>query len=52
MTLILSQVTVIQADAADDKAISDVCQQALKDEGRLDIFFANVRFAFPPFHNV
>jgi len=34
-------VTVIQADAADDKAISDVCQQALREEGRLDIFFAN-----------
>ncbi|KAN0111349.1 sex determination protein tasselseed-2 [Russula decolorans] len=34
-------VTVIQADASDDKAISDVCQQALKEQGRLDIFFAN-----------
>lgn len=37
-----SQVTVIQADASDDKAISDVCQQALREQGRLDIFFANV----------
>jgi hypothetical protein len=36
------QVTVIQADAADDKAISDVCNQALREQGRLDIFFANV----------
>ncbi|KAF8482870.1 sex determination protein tasselseed-2 [Russula ochroleuca] len=36
-------VTVIQADAADDKAISDVCHQALREQGRLDIFFANVR---------
>jgi len=34
-------VTVIQADASDDKAISDVCQQALREQGRLDIFFAN-----------
>ncbi|KAI0254015.1 sex determination protein tasselseed-2 [Lactifluus subvellereus] len=39
------KVTVIQADAADDKAISDVCQQALKEEGRLDIFFANAGIA-------
>ena len=38
-----TQATVIQADAADDKAISGVCQQALSEEGRLDIFFANVR---------
>jgi NAD(P)-dependent dehydrogenase (short-subunit alcohol dehydrogenase family) len=43
MTLTSSQATVIQADAADDKAISDACQQALKEEGRLDVFFANVR---------
>jgi NAD(P)-dependent dehydrogenase (short-subunit alcohol dehydrogenase family) len=34
-------VTVIQSDAADDKAISDVCNQALREQGRLDIFFAN-----------
>ncbi|KAH9986555.1 sex determination protein tasselseed-2 [Russula compacta] len=33
--------TIIQADAADDKAISDVCQQALREQGRLDVFFAN-----------
>jgi len=33
--------TIIQADAADDIAISGVCQQALGEEGRLDIFFAN-----------
>ncbi|KAH9061292.1 sex determination protein tasselseed-2 [Lactarius vividus] len=37
--------TVIQADAADDKAISGVCQQALSEEGRLDIFFANAGIA-------
>jgi len=39
------KVTVIQADAADDKAISGVCQQALNEEGRLDIFFANAGIA-------
>ena len=42
VVLTTSQVTIIQADAADDKAISDVCNQALREEGRLDIFFANV----------
>ncbi len=36
------KVTTIQADAADDSAISDVCEQALREEGRLDVFFANV----------
>lgn len=37
------KVTTIQADAADEKAISGVCAQALQEEGRLDVFFANVR---------
>ena len=36
------QVTVIEADAADEAAISAVCKQALQEEGRLDVFFANV----------
>jgi NAD(P)-dependent dehydrogenase (short-subunit alcohol dehydrogenase family) len=36
------QVTTIEADAADEAAISGVCQQALQDEGKLDVFFANV----------
>lgn len=35
------KVTTIQADASDEKAISDVCAQAMKEEGRLDVFFAN-----------
>jgi NADP-dependent 3-hydroxy acid dehydrogenase YdfG len=35
-------VTTIQADAADEAAIAGVCKQALADEGRLDVFFANV----------
>lgn len=35
------KVTTIQADAADEKVISGVCAQALKEEGRLDVFFAN-----------
>jgi len=37
------QATILKTDAADDKAVSNVCQQALSEEGRLDIFFANVR---------
>ena len=36
------KVTTLQADAADETVISSVCEQALKDEGRLDVFFANV----------
>lgn len=40
------QVTVIQGDAADDKTIQSLVQRALDEEGRLDVFFANVR-TFP-----
>jgi len=39
------KVTTIQADAADEKAISDVCARAITDEGRLDVFFANAGIA-------
>jgi len=35
------KVTTIAADAASDAAISGVCKQALQEEGRLDVFFAN-----------
>ncbi|CEL60809.1 3-oxoacyl-[acyl-carrier-protein] reductase FabG OS=Thermotoga maritima (strain ATCC 43589 / MSB8 / DSM 3109 / JCM 10099) GN=fabG PE=3 SV=1 [Rhizoctonia solani AG-1 IB] len=35
------KVTTQQADAADDAAISGICQRAIKEEGRLDVFFAN-----------
>ncbi|KAI6121448.1 hypothetical protein F5141DRAFT_517105 [Pisolithus sp. B1] len=35
------KVTVIQADAADDTAITAVCDRAIEEEGRLDVFFAN-----------
>lgn len=40
--LTVLKVTTLQADAADETAISSVCVQALNDEGRLDVFFANV----------
>ncbi|KAH6913904.1 3-oxoacyl-reductase [Coprinopsis sp. MPI-PUGE-AT-0042] len=39
------KVATIQADAADDAAISGVCERALKEAGRLDIFFANAGWA-------
>jgi NAD(P)-dependent dehydrogenase (short-subunit alcohol dehydrogenase family) len=39
------KVTTIEADAADETAISDVCKQALEEEGRLDVFFANAGIA-------
>ncbi|KAH9895235.1 NAD-P-binding protein [Cubamyces lactineus] len=35
------KVTTVQADAADETAVSNLCKQALQDEGRLDVFFAN-----------
>lgn len=39
------KVTTIQADAANETAIAAVCERALQDEGRLDVFFANAGFA-------
>jgi len=39
------KVTTIQADAADEVAISGVCKQALQEEGKLDVFFANAGIA-------
>jgi len=35
------KVTVVQADAADESAISAICKRAVEEEGKLDIFFAN-----------
>ncbi|KXN85348.1 3-oxoacyl-[acyl-carrier-protein] reductase FabG [Leucoagaricus sp. SymC.cos] len=37
--------TVQQADAADEDAVKGICEQAMKEEGRLDVFFANAGFA-------
>jgi len=39
------KVTTIEADASDETAISNVCKQALQEEGRLDVFFANAGIA-------
>jgi len=41
------KVTTLQADAADETAVSSACEQALKDEGRLDVFFANAGIVSP-----
>ncbi|PCH43805.1 NAD(P)-binding protein [Wolfiporia cocos MD-104 SS10] len=37
--------TPMKADATDEAAISGVCKQALDEEGRLDVFFANAGVA-------
>ncbi|TFL01514.1 hypothetical protein BDV98DRAFT_529211 [Pterulicium gracile] len=40
-----TKVTTLQGDAADEPTISGVCERALKEEGRLDVFFANAGIA-------
>ncbi|KAJ7901952.1 hypothetical protein B0H14DRAFT_2669234 [Mycena olivaceomarginata] len=37
--------TTLQGDAADEALISGVCERALKEEGKLDVFFANAGIA-------
>ncbi|KAF7361796.1 NAD P-binding protein [Mycena venus] len=37
--------TTVQGDAADEALISGICERALKEEGRLDVFFANAGIA-------
>ena len=44
------KVTITQADAADEDAISKVCKQALDEGGRLDVFFANVPYEIACHH--
>ncbi|TFY83015.1 hypothetical protein EWM64_g1006 [Hericium alpestre] len=39
------KVDVIQGDAADEATISGLCERALQEEGRLDVFFANAGIA-------
>lgn len=39
------KVTTFQGDAADEELTSRVCKQALAEEGRLDVFFANAGVA-------
>ncbi|TFL03156.1 hypothetical protein BDV98DRAFT_611942 [Pterulicium gracile] len=35
------QVTTVQLDAADEAAISQLCDRVVEEEGRMDVFFAN-----------
>ncbi|OCB86841.1 NAD-binding protein [Sanghuangporus baumii] len=35
------KVTTVQADATDEQAIKGLCERALEEEGKLDVFFAN-----------
>ncbi|KAJ7647217.1 hypothetical protein FB45DRAFT_192333 [Roridomyces roridus] len=37
--------TTLQGDAADESLISGVCDRAMQEEGRLDVFFANAGIA-------
>ncbi|KAJ7446177.1 hypothetical protein B0H11DRAFT_1746175 [Mycena galericulata] len=37
--------TTLQGDAADEALISGVCERALQEEGKLDVFFANAGIA-------
>ncbi|KAJ8696728.1 hypothetical protein PTI98_006574 [Pleurotus ostreatus] len=39
------KVTTVQGDAADEAVIAGLCKQALDEEGRLDVFFANAGWA-------
>ncbi|RDX44891.1 NAD(P)-binding protein [Polyporus arcularius HHB13444] len=39
------KVTTQQADAANEETIAQLCKQALQEEGRLDVFFANAGIA-------
>lgn len=39
------KVTTRECDAADEEAVKGTIQQALNDEGRLDVFFANAAIA-------
>lgn len=39
------QITVVQGDAADNTTITSLCQRAISEEGRLDVFFANAGIA-------
>lgn len=36
-----TKITILEADAADESAIAAVCNQAISEEGHLDLFFAN-----------
>ena len=39
----IHQITVVQADATDEDAIRALCERAVDENGRIDVYFANVR---------
>ena len=41
LTVNTLQVVTMEADAADESKISGVCDRAIKEHGKLDVFFAN-----------
>lgn len=43
----MGQITLMQVDASEEAAIQGVCETAVQQEGRLDVFFANVRYNSP-----
>ena len=42
-TIPRQQITFVRVDACDEDAIQSACEAAVQEEGRLDVFFANVR---------
>ena len=44
--------TVVQADASDENAIRTLCQRAVDENGRLDVYFANVSAHHPYSHRM
>lgn len=39
--MVSTQVTIVKGDASDDGVVSSLCQKALDEEGRLDVYYAN-----------
>ena len=44
------KVTTLQADASDEDTMKSICERILQEEGRLDVFFANVSPTEYEFH--
>lgn len=41
LCMVFTQVTIVKGDASDDGVVSSLCQKALDEEGRLDVYYAN-----------
>lgn len=48
---VCDQVTTLKGDATDEKIITDLCARALREERRLDVFFANVSAVWKSFNS-